>query len=292
MSDGSPRRRPAVAAAVVAVAVAIGLAVAWAGGQGAATTFGWPTPVVCVAVAFAMQWIAFVPAFIAQTERFYDLTGSLTYLTVIGLALWSAGITLHGALLAGAVCVWAIRLGTFLFMRVHADGGDGRFDAIKPNGPRFLVAWTLQGLWVSLTAAAALAGITAPAAAPGPLAWIGLAVFAFGFAIEVIADAQKRRHRARSPGRFITEGLWAWSRHPNYFGEIVLWVGIALLAADVLRGWQYVTLISPLLVYLLLTRVSGIPLLEKRADDRWGDEPAYTAWRDRTPALFPRPPRG
>ena len=185
MSDGSPRRKPAVAAAVIAIAVSLGLGVAWAGGQGGATLFGWPTTMVCVSAAFAVQWLAFVPAFIAQTERFYDLTGSLTYLTVIGLALWSAGIGLHGALLAGAVCIWAVRLGTFLFKRVHADGGDGRFDEIKPSAPRFLVAWTLQGLWVSLTAAAALAGITSPAADPGPLAWIGLAVFGFGFAVEV-----------------------------------------------------------------------------------------------------------
>ena len=122
---------------------------------------------------------------------------------------------------------------------------------------------------------------------------VGLAVWAIGFGIEVVADRQKREFR-RQPGnrgRFITTGLWAWSRHPNYFGEITLWTGVALLAAPVLSGWQYLTLVSPLFVYLLLTRVSGIPLLEARAEERWGSDPAYRAYRDRTPPLFLRPPR-
>jgi steroid 5-alpha reductase family enzyme len=122
---------------------------------------------------------------------------------------------------------------------------------------------------------------------------VGLAVWALGFVIEVVADRQKGAFR-RQPGnrgRFITTGLWAWSRHPNYFGEITLWTGVALLALPVLSGWQYVTLVSPLFVYLLLTRVSGIPLLEARAEEKWGGDPDYRAYRDRTPPLVPRPPR-
>lgn len=288
--SSAPQRRPAVALAVVAIAVALGLGVGWAGGQGGAQLLGWPATMVCVAAAFALQWLAFVPADLAQTERFYDLTGSVGYLTVLGLALFANGVTPHGALLAALVGVWTVRLGLFLVKRVHADRGDGRFDAIKPSAPRFLVAWTLQGLWISLTAAAALAAITAPRAELGVIAILGLGVWIAGFALEVVADAQKRRHRASHPGRFIDSGLWAWSRHPNYFGEIVLWIGVAIIAAEVLSGWQWLTLISPLFVFVLLTRVSGIPLLEKRADERWGDDPAYVAYRDRTSILIPRPP--
>lgn len=111
-----------------------------------------------------------------------------------------------------------------------------------------------------------------------------------GFAVEVVSERQKRRFRQdpANAERFITTGLWAWSRHPNYVGEIVLWVGIALIAIPALSGWQFITLISPLFVYLLLTRISGIPPLESRALKRWGKDPVFRAYMARTPVLFPR----
>ena len=108
-----------------------------------------------------------------------------------------------------------------------------------------------------------------------------------------MADLQKSRFRAdpANRGRFISTGVWAWSRHPNYFGEIVIWVGVFVIAAPVLRGWQWVGILSPVFVTLLLTRVSGIPLLEKRADRQWGGRPEYEAYKARTSVLVPRPPR-
>ena len=275
--------------------VAIGAAVAVAGSQRGATVAGWPVFGLCAALSFAINWLVFVPSFIQQTEHYFDLTGSLTYVTVVVTALVLNGAAdARALLLAALVVVWAGRLGSFLFARIRRDGRDGRFDALKPSLPRFLMTWTLQGLWVLLTLAPSLAAMTTLQPRPLDLfAAIGLAVWAIGFGIEVVADRQKRAFR-RHPGnrgRFITTGLWAWSRHPNYFGEITLWTGVALLAAPVLGGWQYLTLVSPLFVYLLLTHVSGIPLLEARAEERWGGDPAYRAYRDRTPPLFLRPPR-
>jgi steroid 5-alpha reductase family enzyme len=125
----------------------------------------------------------------------------------------------------------------------------------------------------------------------GLFALAGSLVWAFGFAIEVVADAQKSRFRAdpENAGKFIDAGLWAWSRHPNYFGEIVLWIGVAVIALPVLRGWQWVTLISPVFVAVLLTRISGVPILEKRADEKWGGQEDYEAYKERTPVLIPRP---
>jgi steroid 5-alpha reductase family enzyme len=284
-----------VSAIAIGIAVVVGAAVAVAGSQGGATAAGVPVFALCIAVAFAVQWAAFVPAYLRQTERFYDLTGSITYVSVVALAFVLAPAPdIRATLLLVLIVAWAVRLGTYLARRIRRAGRDDRFDAIKPSFVRFLAAWTIQGLWVSLTAGAALAAITTTVREPfGLVGAAGLAIWAVGFTIEVVADLQKSRFRADpgNRGRFIRHGLWVWSRHPNYFGEIVLWMGVALVAAPVLQGWQLVTLVSPLFVTLLLTRVSGVPLLERKADATWGGQPEYEAYKARTPVLVPRPPR-
>jgi len=238
-----------------------------------------------------VQWLAFVPSYLLHTERFYDLTGSFTYIAAIVLAVILSGATdARSILLLVLVLVWAGRLGPFLFRRVRRAGKDDRFDEIKRSSSRLFLTWTLQALWVSLTLAAALAAVTSTEPEDlDPFAFIGLAVWVVGFALEAIADRQKGRFRAdpANKGSFITSGLWAISRHPNYFGEITLWTGIAIIALPVLQGWQFVTLISPVFVYLLITRVSGVPLLEKKADKTWGGQEAYEAYKRRTPVLVP-----
>lgn len=291
-----PRPDPQSARSVVAivVSVAVGAAVAAAGSSGGLEVAGVPVFALCAALAFAINWLAFVPAYLTRSERFYDLTGTLTYLTVVVVALLAGSGSSVSVLLGVLIALWALRLGTFLVLRIRRDGADGRFDEIKVDPLRFAMSWTLQALWVVLTAGAALAAMTtADPASPGPLAALGVTLWAAGFAIEVVADAQKRAFRAdpANRGRFITTGLWAWSRHPNYFGEITLWVGIAVIAAPALSGWQYLTLVSPLFVTLLLTKVSGIPLLEARGRRNWGDDPDYRDHLARTPVLVPRPPR-
>ena len=278
----------------IALVTLIGLGLAWAGSQGGASTGGIPIFALSVGLAFLIQWLAFIPAYLFQTEKFFDLTGSITYIFVTSLAvLLNPFVDSRSLLLLALVMIWALRLGTFLFRRVHKAGKDGRFDEIKPSFFRFLNFWTLQGLWVSYTLAAVLAAIsTNIRQEPGLLTLLGLLIWIMGFGVEVVSDSQKNRFRAdpENRGKFIHSGLWAWSRHPNYFGEIVLWVGIAIIAVPVLRGWQWITLISPLFVALLLTRVSGIPILEKRADEKWGGQTDYESYKARTPVLIPRPP--
>jgi steroid 5-alpha reductase family enzyme len=278
----------------VLIVILVGAGVAWAGSQGSASAFGIPIYAIAVTLAFLIQWLAFIPAYVRKTERFFDLTGSITYITVTTLAVvLSPRVDGRSLLLLVLVMIWAGRLGTFLFQRVRKKGKDARFDDIKTNFAQFLNTWTLQGLWVTLTLSAALAAITTTVRKPLDLfALIGSLVWAAGFAIEVVADSQKRRFRAdpEHEGDFIDTGLWAWSRHPNYFGEIVLWIGVAIIALPVLRGWQWIGLISPIFVAVLLTRISGVPILEKRADERWGGQPDYEAYKARTPVLIPRPP--
>lgn len=284
-----PDRNALIALPII---ILIGLGVALAGSQGGATVFGIPLFALSVGLAFLIQWLAFIPAYLLQSERFFDLMGSITYISVTTIAvLLSPEIDGRSVLLLALVGVWAARLGTFLFRRIHKAGKDGRFDEIKPSFIRFLNAWTLQGLWVTFTLAAALAAITTTTRRElGLFALIGFLVWVFGFGIEVAADTQKSRFRARpeNKGRFINTGLWARSRHPNYFGEIVLWIGVAIIALPILQGWGWVALISPVFVTLLLTRVSGVPMLERRADEKWGGQEDYEAYKERTPVLIPR----
>ena len=274
------------------ILVVIGLLVAWAGSQGGTVVFGVPFFALLVGLIFLIQWLVFIPAYVQKTEKFFDLTGSLTYISVVTLAVFlSPGADARAILLTALVVIWAMRLGSFLFTRVKKAGKDDRFDEIKPSFIRFLNVWTVQALWVTFTMAAALVAITTTTRKPLDIfAIAGLLIWGFGFAFEVIADLQKSRFRANpdNKGKFIQTGLWSRSRHPNYFGEIVLWVGVALIALPVLRGWQWIALISPLFVTLLLTRVSGIPLLEKKADAKWGGQEDYEAYKKRTPVLIPR----
>ena len=280
--------------ALPAVLVA-GALVGWAGSTGGGVILGLSSIAVLYGMAFLIQWLVFVPSFVRKTERFFDITGSLTYISVAAVAVGSSRpVDGRSILLLGLIVVWAVRLGTFLLQRVLRAGKDERFDEIKRSFPRLLLTWTLQGLWVSLTLAAALAAITADVRQTlGVPAFVGLALWSFGFGIEALADAQKRRFRSdpANNGLFIQRGLWSWSRHPNYFGEILLWTGIAVIAAPVLRGWQWATMISPVFVALLLTRISGIPMLEKRADEKWGGQEDYESYKRNTSVLIPRPPR-
>jgi steroid 5-alpha reductase family enzyme len=290
----TPAPPPALRSVVgitVALAIAGGMAVA--GSSDGLSVAGMPAFALTAVLIFAVQWLAFIPAYLSQSERYFDLIGSLTYISVAAFAVTVKGDA-RSALLAAMIAIWALRLGSFLFLRIRDAGFDRRFDRIKPFFFRFLMTWTLQGLWVLITAGAALAAMTSRESPPlGPLAFAGATLWLAGFVVEVVADSQKRRFR-RDPAnsdRFIQHGLWAWSRHPNYFGEISLWCGVALVALPALQGWQLATLISPLFVYLLLTRISGIPALESHARRRWGEDPEWRLYRASTPALFPRPPR-
>lgn len=277
---------------VFPILVLIGILVALAGSQGGSRVAGLSVFALLVGLAFIIQWLVFIPSYRRQTEKFFDLTGSLTYITITTIALViSPGVDGRALLVGALVIIWALRLGTFLFTRIRKAGKDDRFDDIKPSLIRFLNVWTIQGLWITFTAIAALITITTANRKELDLfALIGFLVWAFGFTFEVVADYQKSRFNAepQNKGKFIRTGLWSRSRHPNYFGEIAVWVGVALIALPVLQGWQWIALISPVFVTLLLTRVSGIPLLEKKADQKWGGQADYEAYKKTTPVLIPR----
>ena len=277
------------------LSILIGLLIAVAGSDGSETYNGMSLFIICASVSFVLHWIIFIPSFAFQTEHYFDLTGSISYLSAVALAFYlNPSVDPRDLLIGLLIVVWAVRLGSFLFMRVKQDGKDDRFTIMKTQFHWFLMTWTLGGLWVFLTMAAGLAAITSNTTQPfGLMAYLGLALWIFGFSIEVIADRQKRafKKNQQKDKEFITSGLWAWSRHPNYFGEITLWIGLTLIALPGWSGWQLVTLISPVCVYILRTKISGIPLLENRGMKKWGSDPEYIDYVNRTPALILKKPK-
>ena len=256
---------------------------------------GLPAVAWCAIIVFGIQWLSWIPASVGQTERFYDLTGGMTYLVVVAFSLWVGsepeGIGSRELLISALVAIWSIRLSGFLFLRIHHKGKDGRFDDLKTSPVRFLVPWTLQGLWIFLTANVVIVinSQTGPSPPLGIWDVIGLLIWILGFGIEVLADMQKTRFNSnpKNEGRWIDQGLWSLCRHPNYLGETLLWTGIAVFGVSCLEGFEWVSWISPVFVYLLLTKVSGIPILDRRALSKWGDDPEYQEYRERVPAMIP-----
>jgi steroid 5-alpha reductase family enzyme len=266
-----------------------------AGSSGSISLQGVPLFAVCGAIGFLLHWTVFIPSFAFRTEHYFDLTGSLSYVsTVIAAVVLNPSFDIRDVIICSMIIIWATRLGSFLFRRIRKDGQDKRFVVMKTKFTWFLMTWTIGGLWVLVTMAAGLAALTSDKTVElGIVGYLGMLVWLFGFAVEVMADHQKTVFKANPENKnsFITTGIWSWSQHPNYFGEITLWCGLTLVALPVLSGWQLVTLISPLFVYLLLTRVSGIPLLDRLANNRWGDDPDYQAYIQSTPKLLLMPPK-
>ena len=246
-------------------------------------------------ITFVIQWMAYVPAFLLKTEKFYDLTGSLTYIGTVLFALYATGsfqsLQLGNLIVGMAIIIWAVRLGSFLFMRIRKDKKDGRFDSIKTSFSQFFMTWTLQGMWVFICSSAAFIAIANPTGVVVNNVFIfGLLIFIFGFAIEVLADNQKTAFRSipENKDQFINEGLWARSRHPNYFGEITLWTGITVMGISTFEGMNYLAIFSPIFSYILLVYVSGVRMLEYRGHKKWGHLDEYNSYKKNTPKLIPK----
>ena len=277
--------------------LSVGLVIGYVGSAGSLILNGYPLFILCACIPFVIHWIVFIPSMIKQTEHYFDLMGSISYVLTCMVSIYlvtlSTDLSLRSAIIASLIIIWAIRLGSFLFLRVKREGRDNRFNVMKTKFWWFLFTWTLGGLWVFVTMCAGLAAITSGKNVDlfsHPLDIIGLSLWVVGFVTEVIADNQKSRFRSNpeNANNFINEGLWKRSRHPNYFGEITLWLGITLMALPVLVGLQLITLISPIFVYILLTKISGVSMQEARAKKKWKDNEEYNNYLQNTPMLIPR----
>ena len=256
---------------------------------------GYPLIFYSVVFVFLIQWIIFIPSYYFKTEQYFDLSGGFTFIIVIWLTYYFSNLTGNRSIiLIFLVTIWALRISLFLFIRIKLIGEDKRFDEIKFSISKYFITWNLQAMWISITLLPVLVVLTTDSDKPiGLLDIIGLFFWIAGFTIECVADYQKfnfKKNKANQ-GNFISSGLWSWSRHPNYFGEIVLWIGITLISISVFYVWQWIALVSPIFVILLLTQISGIPILEKKADEKWGDQVSYLEYKEKTSLLVIKPPR-
>ena len=257
---------------------------------------GYPVLFYCVLISFTIHLIIFIPSAIMKNEKFYDFTGMIAYLSIIIFALQQKYIQIHSIdiyslVLSLLISIWTLRLGIFLFYRVLKVGEDIRFKDVKNNALKFFVWFSISSLWVSLTTMAAMNVVTSKNYNQDlTLLCIGTIIWIIGFLFEIISDYQKIKFKnnASNKNKFIDSGLWSISRHPNYFGEIVLWIGIYIITLPSTSGLEYLGIISPLFVIVLLNKVSGINLLEASADKRWGSSKEYQKYKKITPKLIPK----
>ena len=245
-----------------------------------------------ILLAFLIHWLLFIPAFLYKTEKFFDLSGSFTYVSVMIYVVYSKNSfqdQIGNIVLASLIILWALRLGSFLFFRIQKAGEDKRFRDIKTSFSRFFLVWTMSGMWVSLCSMCALTAISSSeGVVVNQIFYVGLITFLVGLSIEILADYQKTQFRKdpKNKDKFISSGLWAHSKHPNYVGEITLWLGVAIISFSSLEGWQYVSLISPIFTYLLLVYISGVPQLEESGLKKWGHLESYQEYIKKTPTLI------
>lgn len=244
---------------------------------------------IALIISLGINIIMFIPAFIFKTDQLTDISYAVTFGAVALVEFFLKGYSLGSFILLAMVLVWAVRLGTYLLVRIRKNGKDSRFDAMREHFFKFAQFWILQGITVFVILIPAIYFFSSNNHAIGTLSIFGIAIWLAGLIIESLADAQKFKFMNDPDNRdkWIASGVWNYSRHPNYLGEMMVWVGIYLFVVGTLPlNRALISLISPLYIIGLLLFVSGIPILEKSADKKWGSDPNYQAYKKRTNILF------
>ncbi|MGZ6005189.1 MAG: DUF1295 domain-containing protein [Candidatus Saccharimonadales bacterium] len=248
--------------------------------------------IFALALSVGFNVLLFVPAFIYKTDKLTDLSYALSFVFLALVGYFSSHKQPLDYLLLIIILLWALRLGGFLFIRIQKMKRDKRFDDKRDDFKKFLSFWLLQGVTVTIVMTSALLAFNVSVdKSVGGLAISGAVIFLIGLLLEATADTQKYRfNQTNKSGTWIDEGVWRVSRHPNYLGEMLVWLGVYLVAftPQTLAG-RLASLISPAFIIILLLFVSGIPLLEKSADKKWGTNKNYQDYKKSVPSLIPTP---
>lgn len=252
-----------------------------------------PDLLTVLLISLGINIFFFVLAYTFKTDKFTDFTYGLTFI-VIALYLLFRNQPFFDYQIAVTVMVtiWGIRLVSYLLVRILRIGKDNRFDEMREDPLKFFRFWFFQGLsvWVIMLPASYLLLLNKDKNVTSYIIG-GIFVWMLGLLVESVADWQKFtfKNDPKNKGKWISSGLWKYSRHPNYFGEIVLWWGIFVVAIPFLSELSWLTLIGPLYIAFILIFVSGIPPLEKRYDKKYGDDPEYQKYKENTSILIPLP---
>lgn len=247
-------------------------------------------------VTVAYQFAFFFVSYLAKFDKLTDFAGSTNFIVLAVMTLIVGG-EYEARQIVTTVCVviWGSRLGAFLFYRIILWGEDNRFDDKRQNLGRLAAFWILQALWVwtvSLPVTIINSKPSYEISVPSALAYVGWAIFIVGFLIEAVADQQKLwyKEKPESRGRWTDVGVWSWSRHPNYFGEIIIWWGLYLASVRDFKGAEHAAVAGPVFITILLLFVSGVPMLEKSGDRKYGRKEGYDEFKRRTSVIIPIPP--
>ena len=240
-------------------------------------------------ISLAIQIALFIPAFKFKTDKLTDLSYGLTFVLLALIAFLLSDVSFPKLLLLLMITAWGLRLGIYLFIRINKIKKDDRFDEIRTNFFRFLGFWLIQGVTVFVVLIPSLLFFQTTTVF-SPLSLFGFGVWLTGLLIEGFADQQKFSfiNNEKNKGKWVNVGLWKYSRHPNYLGEILCWVGIYLYTFSSLTYvYRLMGLLSPLFIIILLLFVSGIPKLEEKADKKWGSDKEYQKYKKKTAVLIP-----
>lgn len=246
--------------------------------------------IIYLAFALLINILMFIPAYLKQTDKLTDISYGASFAIVGAFAFLRSEMNLAHTILFVAVLAWSARLGAFLLYRVRKVGKDSRFDEMRKHFFKFLRFWVLQGLSVFVILLSSIIAWDSTSFSISLIGVAGLVLFGAGLLTEATADIQKFRFNSKlsNKGQWIDEGLWRKSRHPNYLGEMSVWSGLYIFALSSMTGWELALgAISPLYIILLLSFGSGIPILEKGADERWGQNKEYQKYKSEVPVLIP-----
>lgn len=228
-----------------------------------------------------IQALFFAVASWFKTDKVTDLSYGLTFILLAVFLYFKYEANFY---LVAMPIIWGMRLATYLFIRILQTKTDKRFDGIRENFFAFAKFWLLQAVSIFVISLP-FAVAAKQEVGMGLMNYGALFLFAVGLGIETIADYQKYQFKNKYPKQLITSGIWRFSRHPNYFGEMLVWWSIYLFTLNSLSAWQHLAVIGPLYISALLLFVTGVPTLEKQYAAKYGE--IWAAYKRKTNLLLP-----
>lgn len=248
--------------------------------------------VTTIALSFFIQCVFFAYAAIRKTDLVTDLSYSITFIVLAIFCFITSEFNILKMILLFTLITWAVRLGGYLFIRIRKIKRDKRFDGIRENFWKFARFWILQAVsvWIIMLGSINFLAKEDQNIETGLLVYIGLFVSILGIVIEALADYQQFKFRNNPSNRnhWTDIGLWKYSRHPNYFGEMLVWWGIFLFTFNSIKGLEFLTILSPLYITILLLFVTGIPTTEGKNNKRYGGNKEYIRHKKNTGLIVPK----